>query len=96
MYMFIFEWDDKKEKLNQKKHQVSFIEAQSVFLDYFAQVIPDPDHSVDEDRFIIIGASSSDRLLLVVHCYKVYGKHVRIISARKPTTREAKQYKEKR
>ncbi len=92
--MFIFEWDENKGKTNLKKHGVSFEEAQSVFLDENARIIPDPDHSIDEDRFIILGISLNVRLLVVCHCYRENEKNIRIISARKATKTEAKQYQE--
>jgi uncharacterized DUF497 family protein len=74
-----FEWDPKKASSNEKKHGVSFGEAQSVFLDEDALVIPDPDHSQVEDRFIILGRSSEDRALVVVHCFRAAGSVIRII-----------------
>ena len=94
MYTFIFEWDENKAAINRNKHKVSFEEAQSVFSDYFARIIPDPDHSQDEERFIIMGASKFDHVLIVCHCYRVSGNHIRIISARKATPRETNRYRE--
>jgi uncharacterized DUF497 family protein len=87
-----FEWDPKKASSNEKKHGVSFGEAQSVFLDEDALVIPDPDHSQVEDRFIILGRSSEDRALVVVHCFRAAGSVIRIISARRAGTKEQKPY----
>lgn len=87
-----FEWDPVKAGTNQKKHGVSFEEAQSVFADERARLIDDPDHSDDEDRFILLGLSSSLRILIVVHCYRAEGNTVRIISARKPTREEQRYY----
>jgi uncharacterized DUF497 family protein len=87
-----FEWDPVKAGTNQKKHGVSFEEAQSVFADERARLIDDPDHSVDEDRFILLGLSSSLRILVVVHCYRAEGNTVRIISARKATREEQRYY----
>jgi uncharacterized DUF497 family protein len=87
-----FEWDPKKASSNEKKHGVSFGEAQSVFLDEDALVIPDPDHSQVEDRFIILGRSSEDRALVVVHCFRAAGSVLRIISARRAGTKEQKPY----
>ena len=87
-----FEWNPKKASSNEKKHGVSFGEAQSVFLDEDALVIPDPDHSQVEDRFIILGRSSEDRALVVVHCFRAAGSVIRIISARRAGTKEQKPY----
>ncbi|MBR6459297.1 MAG: BrnT family toxin [Actinomycetaceae bacterium] len=88
----LFEWDKKKAQSNLKKHRVSFVEAQEVFSDPYARVIDDPDHSYDEERFIIVGISSSLRVLVVAHCYRQGGDSIRIISARKATAREEEQY----
>ncbi len=87
-----FEWDSVKAGTNQKKHGVSFEEAQSVFADERARLIDDPDHSDDEDRFVLLGLSSSLRVLVVVHCYRSEGNTVRIISARKATREEQRHY----
>lgn len=87
-----FEWDKSKEKANIVKHGVSFDEAKTVFYDENAWLIADPDHSEEEDRFILIGLSSSLRLLVVCHCYRVDEKVIRIISARKATRPESKAY----
>ena len=92
--MFVFEWDENKAKTNLEKHGVSFEEAQSVFFDENARIIPDPDHSKIEDRFIILGISLNVKLLVVCHCYQENEKNIRIISARKATKSEAKQYQE--
>ena len=89
-----FTWDNKKDKINQKKHGVSFSEAQTVFYDENARLIHDPDHSIEEDRFILLGLSSKLRILLVCHCYRKNEAIIRIISARKATKKEQKQYKE--
>jgi len=87
-----FEWDGRKATANLKKHGVSFEEARSVFFDERARLIGDPDHSEDEERFILLGLSSSVRLLLVCHCHRREGNVVRIISARKATAHESKFY----
>lgn len=76
-----FEWDDRKAAANLKKHGVSFEEAKSVFVDERAKLINDPDHSEDEDRFVLPGLSSALRLLLVCHCCRGAGNVIRIISA---------------
>jgi len=87
-----FHWDPKKEALNQEKHGVSFEEAKSVFYDESAKLIHDPDHSDDEERFILLGFSSALRLLVVCHCYRENESTIRIISARKATKSESKNY----
>jgi len=87
-----FEWDTKKASSNERKHGVTFDEARSVFSDENALVIPDPDHSQAEDRFIILGMSSHDRALVVVHCFREEGAVIRIISARRAGTKEQKPY----
>jgi len=87
-----FEWDERKATVNAKKHGVTFEEARSVFFDERARLIEDPDHSEGEERFILLGLSSSLRLLLVCHCYRSEGNVIRIISARKATTHETKSY----
>jgi len=89
-----FEWDENKNISNQKKHGVSFDEAKSVFADTLGRLIPDPDHSENEDRFILMGASSQLRLLIVCHCER-HPNAIRIISARKADKQERKQYEEK-
>lgn len=87
-----FEWDDRKAAENLKKHRVSFDEAKSVFFDERGKLIDDPDHSDDEDRFVLLGMSSVLRLLLVCHCYRSEGNVIRIISARKAISKESKSY----
>ncbi len=87
-----FEWDEEEAILNLRKHGVSFEEAATVFRDDLSVTVPDPDHSVAEERFITVGVSSQDRLLLVAHVER--GDRIRIISARELTPRERKQYEE--
>ena len=87
-----FEWDARKASANERKHGVTFEEARSVFFDDRARLIDDPDHSEDEERFVLLGLSSSLRLLLVCHCYRSKGNVVRIITARKATAKESKFY----
>ena len=89
-----FEWDNNKNELNKKKHKISFEEAQTVFYDSEALVIDDPEHSELEDRFIILGLSKKVNLLVVCHCYRESDSVIRIISARKATTTEARYYHE--
>ena len=87
-----FEWDDRKATANAKKHGVRFKEAKSAFVDEHAKLIDDPNHSETEDRFVLLGLSSAIRLLLVCHCYRSEGNVVRIISARKATAKESRNY----
>ena len=89
-----FEWDENKNAINKRKHQISFEEAQTVFYDDEALVIDDPEHSEQEERFIILGMSTRANLLVVCHCYRQSETVIRIISARKATKNEAKQYNE--
>ena len=88
-----FEWDPKKALVNLRKHKVSFEDAQSVFSDERALLIDDPDHSEEEDRFVLLGLSQSLRLLVVVHCYRAEGRVIRIISARKADADEQSIYR---
>ncbi len=88
-----FSWDARKNSSNQKKHGISFEEAESVFLDDFARLIRDPDHSESEDRFILLGFSQKPRLLVVCYCYLDSENTIRIISARKAEKTELKIYK---
>lgn len=87
---FAFEWDDRKAASNQSKHGVLFAEASTVFGDTAAITIHDPDHSVEEDRFVTIGLSGRGRLLTVCHAERE--ERIRIISARKSTRGEAAGY----
>ena len=87
-----FEWDPKKAKANISRHGVSFEEGLTVFGDVLARIFADEDHSIDEQREIIIGHSAKDRLLVV--CFTSQGESVRIFSARKATRRERKDYEE--
>lgn len=91
-----FMWDDEKASTNQKKHGVSFEEAQTVFEDYHALRIYDPDHSEDEDRFLLLGLSAVLRLLVVCHCYRENDEQIRIISARKATKNESGTYERRK
>lgn len=85
-----FEWDDAKAAYNLKKHGVSFTEASSVFYDLLSVNFDDPDHSDEEERFIIIGQSSGGRLLFVAHTDR--GDRIRIISARPLLSKERRLY----
>jgi len=92
MKKIVFEWDNKKDKVNIKKHGVSFEEAQSVFFDDTAIQFWDEIHSDAEERFLMLGMSNRLRILLVVHCYREDESTIRIISARKATANEKKEY----
>lgn len=85
-----FSWDPKKDALNQRDHGISFDEASTAFGDSLAVTIPDPDHSLGEERMLTMGQSSAGRLLVVSHTEE--GDNIRIISARPPTARERKDY----
>ena len=87
-----FSWDDRKNKSNQKKHKVSFEEAQTVFFDEHAIEYYDPDHSESEDRFLMLGHSYRIRILVVSYTLRKEGSEIRIISARKATKKEQKAY----
>lgn len=90
--MITFERDQNKEAENQKKHGVSFQEAQSVFYDDFAVQFLDDEHSTQEQRFLMLGMSTGARLFLVCHCERADGNIIRIISARKATKKESTFY----
>jgi uncharacterized DUF497 family protein len=87
-----FEWDPAKDVLNVRRHKVSFEEASTVFLDENALLIDDPDHSAEEDRFVLLGLSASLRILLVCHCHKPKVGSIRLISARKADREERQDY----
>ena len=87
-----FEWDNTKNKINIKKHKISFEEASTVFYDPYAIQFDDPEHSSEEDRFLIIGLSKETKLCIVSHCYRDEEKIIRIISARKATSQECQVY----
>jgi uncharacterized protein len=92
--MLRFDWDERKNKANRTKHGVWFEEAQSVFSDAHLRVFHDPEHSEEEERFVLLGLSSGGRLLVVVHCYRESDSVVRIISARKAIKKEVRFYEE--
>lgn len=87
-----FEWDEKKHSLNKRKHGTSFVEAQTVFADENGLILHDPDHSHEEDRYVLLGLSSHLRILVVSHTYRKNDGIIRIISARKATHSEQEQY----
>lgn len=90
-----FEWDENKNRLNQRKHGISFEEAASVFYDEYAVLFDDPDHSGEEDRFLIIGTTGTEKICIVSHCYRDNNDTIRIISARKAIKPEQRIYTEK-
>ena len=85
-----FEWDDRKAQSNKRKHGVTFEEASTIFGDPLSVTIPDPAHSVGEDRFVTIGLSANGKLIVVVH--KEHDDIIRVISARRATRYEREQY----
>lgn len=91
-----FEWDNNKDKINSKKHGVSFDEAQTVFYDEYAIQFFDPDHSENKDRFLLLGMSFKLKTLVICHCFKQEETIVRIISARKADKDEEQAYWSKR
>ena len=91
-----FAWNLTKAAANKRKHHVSFSEAQTVFYDEEALILDDPDHSTNEDRFILLGLSANLRVLLVVHSYRGEDETIRIISARKANATERSMYEKRR
>lgn len=87
-----FTWDSRKDLANRRKHGVSLEEAKTAFLDESARLMEDPDHSQEEDRFLLLGLSARLRLLVVCHCYREDDEQIRIISARKANLSERRQY----
>jgi uncharacterized protein len=90
--VLLFQWDPKKAKENLETHGISFDEASTAFGDTLSLAIYDPLHSEEEDRFILIGNSHRNRLLVIVHTERA--ENIRIISARKATKKERKQHEE--
>ena len=89
-----FEWDPNKNEINKKKHGLSFETAREVFYDEFAILFDDPDHSFEEDRFLIIGTIKTEQICIVSHCYRDNENSIRIISARRATKTEQQAYLE--
>jgi hypothetical protein len=87
-----FEWDESKNRINRRKHGISFEEAQTAFYDENAMVFFDPDHSTHEERFILLGMSFRLRMPVVCHCHRQGADVIRIISARKADKREQQDY----
>jgi uncharacterized DUF497 family protein len=88
----LFEWDELKSSSNKKRHGLSFEDAKTAFFDENALVIHDPEHSEEEDRFILLGLSAKLRILVVCHAYRKSAQIIRIISARIASRPEQKQY----
>ncbi len=91
--MIRFEWDESKNRANLRKHRVSFEEAQSAFFDEDAIEFADPDHSDEEDRFLLLGRSFHLRVLVVCHCFRATHSIIRLISARKAIKKERAAYR---
>jgi uncharacterized DUF497 family protein len=89
---YIFEWDPKKAERNARKHGAAFDEASTVFGDPLALLMPDPDHSLGEKRYIVLGMSNQQRLLVVAFAERP--PRTRLISARRATRRERRRYEE--
>ena len=90
--MYQFTWDENKNKVNKRKHGIDFNEAITVFLDEQAIMFDDPEHSEEEDRFLLLGISYEANVLIVCHCYREKDAVIRIISARKATRKEKSYY----
>ena len=90
--MIEFSWDEAKNKGNRLKHGLNFEEASTAFYDESAKEYYDPDHSDEEDRFILLGMSQKARILVVCHCYRKQNSVIRIISARKANKTEQQSY----
>ena len=90
--MYLFDWDENKDQINQLKHGISFDEASTVFYDERALLFDDPEHSEEEDRFLLLGMSEDANLCIVCHCYRESDTVIRLISARKATKKESERY----
>lgn len=90
--MFTFDWDENKNRINQKKQGVSFDEAKTVFWDDASILFDDPEHSEEEERFLLLGMSEESNVCIVCHCYREDDSVIRIISARKATKKEEERY----
>lgn len=94
MKTILFEWNENKNIINIKKHGVCFEEAKTVFFDDYDILFDDPIHSKGEERFLIIGLSTTNKTLIVSHCYRENDNVIRIISARRATNSERRIYEE--
>ena len=90
--MFYFDWDENKNRINLEKHGITFEEASTVFFDDRAILFDDPEHSIDEDRFLLLGTSETAKVCIVCHCYRESDTVIRIISARQATRKEEQRY----
>ena len=93
--MYQFAWDENKNQVNKRKHGIDFNEAITVFFDEQAIMFDDPEHSEEEDRFLLLGISYDTNVLIVCHCYREADSVIRIISARKATRKEKSYYVER-
>ncbi len=89
-----FEWDENKNCINKRKHKISFEEASTVFYDDNAILFDDPDHSIYEERFLILGFTNASRICIVSHCYRDSEGLIRIISEGSATKKERRYYEE--
>ena len=90
--MYYFDWDENKNRINLDKHGITFEEASTVFFDDRALLFDDPEHSLDEDRFLLLGMSENAKVCIVCHCYRESDTVIRIISARQATRKEEQRY----
>lgn len=90
--MYFFDWDENKNKINKNKHGITFEEASTVFFDERAILFDDPQHSEEEEIFLLLGMSESANVCMMCHCYKESDTVIRLISARKATKKEAERY----
>jgi uncharacterized DUF497 family protein len=90
--LYYFDWDENKNRINLEKHGITFEEASTVFFDDRAILFDDPEHSMDEDRFLLLGMSETAKVCIVCHCYRESDTVIRIISARQATRKEEQRY----
>ena len=90
--MYYFDWDENKNRINLEKHGITFEEASTVFFDERAIIFDDPEHSIDEDRFLLLGMSETAKVRIVCHCCRESDTVIRIISARQATRKEEQRY----
>ena len=90
--MYYFDWDENKNRINLEKHGITFEEASTVFFDDRAILFDDPEHSIAEDRFLLLGMSETAKVCIVCHCYRESDTVIRIISARQATRKEEQRY----
>ena len=90
--MYYFDWDENKNRINLERHGITFEEASTVFFDNRAILFDDPEHSIDEDRFLLLGMSETAKVCIVCHCYRESDTVIRIISARQATRKEEERY----